>query len=79
MKRLLVCAALATLAFAAATPAADSGSTDADARFHALYQKEWDWRLQQFPTLADSIGDHRYADRLPDESVKNQQARLAYW
>ncbi|GAP65288.1 hypothetical protein MBSD_n0577 [Mizugakiibacter sediminis] len=79
MKRLLACAALAALACAAAAPAADSGSTDADARFHALYQQEWEWRLQQFPTLADSVGDHRYGDRLPDESAQNQQARLAYW
>ncbi len=73
MTRKLVTAALAaaTMAFAAhaapdqaptRTPAA------AKARLDALYAAEWQRWLREDPTLATSVGDHRYDDRWPDLS-----------
>lgn len=37
----------------------------AAARFRALYEREWEWRLREDPLLATSVGDHRFDDRLP--------------
>jgi uncharacterized protein (DUF885 family) len=36
---------------------------------NALFAREWQWRLEDWPLLATSIGDHRYDDRLPDVSL----------
>lgn len=38
------------------------------ARFRALLDSDWEWRLQQDPDLATSLGDHRFDDRLLDAS-----------
>jgi uncharacterized protein (DUF885 family) len=45
----------------AATPAEATGKT-----LHALFDREWEWRMQANPQFATSIGDHRYDDRLID-------------
>jgi uncharacterized protein (DUF885 family) len=37
---------------------------------HGLFEREWQWRLEDWPLLATSIGDYRYDDRLPDVSLK---------
>jgi len=54
-------------------------ASSADANFRALYQREWAWRLQQFPTLASSVGNHQYDDRMDDVSARAWQQRLGYW
>lgn len=59
--------------------AAAAFASDADSRFRALYQQEWAWRLQQFPTLASSVGEHRYDGRLDDVGAQAWQQRLGYW
>jgi uncharacterized protein (DUF885 family) len=51
------------------TSPASSASTPADA-LQALLGREWEWRLNDSPLLATSIGDHRYDDRLPDVSAE---------
>jgi uncharacterized protein (DUF885 family) len=38
------------------------------ARFRALLDSDWQWRMQQFPEWATALGDHRYDDRLHDAS-----------
>jgi uncharacterized protein (DUF885 family) len=37
-------------------------------RFRALLDSDWEWRLQQDPEWATSLGDHRFDDRLADAS-----------
>ena len=55
-------------------------AADANARFKALYTKEWTWRQQQFgghddeDTTSDPAAAH-----LPNVDAKSQAARLAYW
>lgn len=41
----------------------------AAARFAALVEREWAWRLAEFPTLATSVGVHTWDDRLEDASL----------
>src|SRR5438046_181860 len=40
-----------------------------------LLDREWDWRLREFPLFATSVGDHRYDDRLPVETPENYERR----
>lgn len=47
--------------------------------FKALYEKEWDFRLREFPTLASSVGVHDYDDRLAHVSASDQQRRYTFW
>lgn len=59
---------LSALAVAAA-PAAAGPAPDAGARFAELVDREWAWRLREFPTLATAVGVHDYDDRLEDASL----------
>ena len=54
-------------------------ATDADTRLRALYEREWNWRMQQFPQLATSAGVHDFDDRLGDVDERSQQRRVRYW
>jgi len=67
---LYACLALTTLA----------GATAADDRFHALYEKEWTWRQEQFPGHDDEDREAKPSDnRLSDVGADAQKTRLAYW
>ncbi|NNE04185.1 MAG: DUF885 domain-containing protein [Xanthomonadales bacterium] len=48
-------------------------------KFKALYEKEWAFRLQEFPTLASSVGVHDYDDRLSRVSERDQKRRYDYY
>lgn len=52
---------------------------DASAQFAALWQAEWNWRLEQLPLMATSVGVHRFDDRLDDVSASAQIARAKHW
>jgi len=68
-------AAVAAFLWLGAPAAADPAT---DARFKALYTKEWAWRLKQAEADPDdSAGKVR--PRLPDLTPTTQQARLVYW
>ncbi|QNA98100.1 DUF885 family protein [Massilia sp. Se16.2.3] len=41
----------------------------------ALFERDWEWRLQTFPEYATSIGERRYNDRLFDTSPAAARAR----
>lgn len=66
----------------AATPAADAAPapTAADARFRAIWQKEWAWREAEFGIPADE-DDEGGIDlpRMPDVGPQAQARRLAVW
>ncbi|PPU39020.1 DUF885 domain-containing protein [Xanthomonas arboricola] len=60
-------------------PATLTAERPADARFRAIYQKEWSWRQAetgQADEDSDTTGDNT---RLPDVGPAAQQARLAVW
>jgi uncharacterized protein (DUF885 family) len=55
-------------------------ASSADARFKALYEKEWAWREAEFPGADDEDRASKPGDdRLPDVGAKAQAKRLAYW
>jgi uncharacterized protein (DUF885 family) len=75
MVRLLSSLLVAGLAL---TPLAHADT--ADARFKALYEKEWTWRQDQFPGQDDEDRESKPTDnRLPDVGEPAQKMRLAYW
>ncbi len=47
----------------------------ASALLSSLDEREWQWRLSESPTLASSVGDHRYDNRLPSEALDDQARR----
>ncbi|WOS40814.1 DUF885 domain-containing protein [Xanthomonas rydalmerensis] len=83
---LLLALAVAAPALAAPPASPTSGAVPAtaaasaaDARFQAIYEKEWAWRqaqLGQADEDSDSSGDNR---RLPDVGAAAQAARLKVW
>jgi uncharacterized protein (DUF885 family) len=66
-------AALAAIALAGSAKAEGV----ADARFKALYSREWAWRMNEFPER--ERGDAPVPDRLPKMGAADQARRLAYW
>src|SRR5262249_708028 len=54
--------------------AAHAMATPAD-QLHALFAKDWQWRLRDRPEWATVLGDHRYGDRLTDWSAQAIAAR----
>jgi len=48
-------------------------------RFSDIWRAEWQWRLQQQPLFATSIGVHNYDDQLGDVSPAVQARRAEYW
>jgi uncharacterized protein (DUF885 family) len=74
-KALTASLTLAALLAAAPVPSAGAeparntqAAKSAAARLHALFDEDWQWTLRTFPELATRVGDHRYDDRLTDES-----------
>jgi uncharacterized protein (DUF885 family) len=51
-------------------PTGDTAKT-----LHALFDREWDWRMQEDPLLATSYGDHRFDDKLPDITPAAEERR----
>ena len=60
-----------------------SPSTSSDRRLRTLYEKEWEWRVDQFADLTGldilTGPDHVRFDRLPEVNGEAQQARQARW
>ena len=78
---LLLALAFATPALAAAPaiPPVTAAASAADARFQAIYEKEWKWRQAQVGQAdedSDSSGDNQ---QLPDIGAAAQAARLKVW
>ena len=48
-------------------------------QFSEIWRAEWQWRLEQQPQFATSIGVHDYDDKLGDVSHSVQAKRAKYW
>jgi uncharacterized protein (DUF885 family) len=48
-------------------------------RFAAIWQAEWNWRLEQSPALATHVGEHRHDHRLGDASPEAHTRRAQHW
>ncbi|MEA2755996.1 MAG: hypothetical protein QOJ54_2285 [Aliidongia sp.] len=71
-------ALFAVIVLFAWSPAHAADAPSADARFKALYSREWDWRTAEFPE-ADDRPTKPIIDHLPKVDEASQQKRLAYW
>ncbi|HEX8477574.1 MAG TPA: DUF885 domain-containing protein, partial [Telluria sp.] len=72
--RLMVAGALALAALSAPAHAAPA----ADARFKALYEQEWRWRVAN-DLAADDAKPEAARPGFPREDSATQQQHLAYW
>jgi uncharacterized protein (DUF885 family) len=68
----LLCALLILPGFSALA----AGDSEA---FRAIYEKEWAFRLKEFPMLASNVGVEDYADRMAGQSEADQARRARYW
>ncbi len=66
---------LLTLAFVVAPPPTVAQDTTAD-RLHQLFEDAWEYRLQENPLFATSVGVHTYNDELPTVSAEAAKRRL---
>jgi uncharacterized protein (DUF885 family) len=48
-------------------------------RFREIYEKEWAFRIKEFPLSASYVGVHDYADQLGDVSEEAQVRRDNFW
>ncbi|MGA0607323.1 DUF885 domain-containing protein [Phenylobacterium sp. VNQ135] len=72
-------AVLASLVLAVGVAAAEPApASSADARFEALYTREWAWRQKEL-ARADDPESKRLAPYLPKVDAASQSRRLAYW
>jgi uncharacterized protein (DUF885 family) len=60
---------------ALAAPGAPAKGSEAGRRLHALLDEAWEQELREDPLFAGSVGDRRYADRLPSVGVRDQARR----
>src|ERR1700688_3306884 len=74
-KTLVLGTALA-LMVAQAEPAA---GTNADARFKAVYTKEWAWRQEQYAARDESDKRQPIVDHLPKMDPAAEASRLQHW
>jgi uncharacterized protein (DUF885 family) len=43
---------------------------------HALFERDWEWRLRHQPELATTLGDHRFDALLSDTSLAARQEKI---
>jgi uncharacterized protein (DUF885 family) len=67
---------LILIALLASNPLAAAPDSEA---FRALHEKEWAFRLQEYPVLASGVGVHDYDDRLSHVSQADQLRRYEYF
>jgi uncharacterized protein (DUF885 family) len=70
-------ALLALLVMGAPMTSADQPA-DPSARLHALFERTWQWELDESPLAATALGDRRGNDRWDDLSLQAFERRQAY-
>ncbi|MGI9233253.1 MAG: DUF885 domain-containing protein [Woeseiaceae bacterium] len=63
--------ALTTLLLFASAPVFGDAADD----FSALLDEHWEWRLKNAPVMASMLGDRRFNDQWPDQSIAAQLRR----
>ena len=53
-------------------------AADATDQAHALFERDWQWRLKHEPEFATSVGDHRYDALLSDASLAEETAAIEH-
>lgn len=83
-RKILLATAFVSAAAGAATPAAKAPAAATEpppnAQLSALFDREFQWSLKEFPEYATFVGDDRYNDRLSDhspEAVARHKAHAA--
>ena len=71
MKKLLGASLLVTCALTCAVLAQQTETR----KLHALFDREWQWTLETYPTFASFLGDKRYNTRWEDRSIEAIAAR----
>ncbi|AVP99594.1 DUF885 domain-containing protein [Ahniella affigens] len=67
------------LIWSAALCCASAFASASDADLQALYDKEWAWRMNEFPGMASYLALGGPAHTLGSVDAKAQQERLTYW
>ena len=78
MRKFIACLGLVLL-MSSPSLSASAAESRADARFKAIYSREWDWRQAELAGEIDEDSRESVADRLPRLDPASQQARLDYW
>ena len=71
-KKVTVCVVFLSLA-ACGSDAADSTHT-----LHQIFEEEWEFRLQENPLFATSVGVHDFNDRLPQVNEQAERLRARF-
>ncbi len=62
--------------FSLAALGASGAVADSSTALHALFDEEWNWRLEQSPELRTAVGIHDRDDQLADTSLAAQTRRI---
>ena len=71
--------ALLSFAIVSILIAVDAFAADDGEAFRQIYEKEWVFRMQEFPLFASFTGLDDYADQLGNVSEEDQARRYEYW
>lgn len=70
---------LAGLGLFASVNAQESVSPTTEERFKAIYEREWEWRQSQFPTVDEDRDASAEAQKLPNVDAATQRERMKVW
>jgi uncharacterized protein (DUF885 family) len=75
MRHVIRCCLVLALVAMTASPRAQTPDSDAGARLHALFDREWEWELSESPLMASGLGDLRWNDKWDDISLAALERR----